>query len=168
MPNSSAIRISGRPLDCNNAMASRLNSSVKLRRGFVIKHPSCPSRSVAKVSISSEEVQIRPSCSSAGTRRQGDARRADTRRGSPTVRWVEINGNSASGKSSLMQAGLLPLIDEGWLWPRTEIAHWRRIGPMIPGEHPVEMLAEHLARTFGAKMGEVYEDLQDGDSALRY
>src|SRR5512141_2874465 len=42
MPNSSAIRISGRPLDCNNAMASRLNSSVKLRRGFVIKHPSCP------------------------------------------------------------------------------------------------------------------------------
>src|SRR5512133_868316 len=42
MPNSSAICISGRPLDCNNAMASRLNSSVKLRRGFVIKHPSCP------------------------------------------------------------------------------------------------------------------------------
>src|SRR5512132_1205315 len=42
MPNSSAIRLSGRPLDCNNAMASRLNSSVKLRRGFVIKHPSCP------------------------------------------------------------------------------------------------------------------------------
>src|SRR6266540_4013390 len=42
MPNSSAICISGRPLDCNSAMASRLNSSVKLRRGFVIKHPSCP------------------------------------------------------------------------------------------------------------------------------
>src|SRR5512132_2993056 len=42
-------------------------------------------------------------------------------------------------------------------------------GPMMPGEHPVEMLAEHLARTFGAKMGEVCKDLQDGDdSALRY
>jgi hypothetical protein len=31
----------------------------------------------------------------------------DTRRGSPPVRWLEINGNSGSGKSSLMQAGLL-------------------------------------------------------------
>ena len=50
----------------------------------------------------------------------------DTRRGSPTVRWLEINGNSGSGKSSLMQAGLLPLVDEGWLWPRTGSAHWRR------------------------------------------
>src|SRR5512134_2761707 len=42
MPNSCAICISGRPLDCNSATASRLNSSVKLRRCFVIKHPSCP------------------------------------------------------------------------------------------------------------------------------
>ena len=92
----------------------------------------------------------------------------DTRRGAAPVRWLEINGNSGSGKSSLMNAGLLPLVDEGWLWPRTEIAHWRQIGPMMPGEHPMEMLAEHLARTFGAKMGEVCKDLQDGDSALRY
>ena len=67
-----------------------------------------------------------------------------------------------------MQAGLLPLVDEGWLWARTEIAQWRRIGPMMPGEHPVEMLAEHLARAFGAKMGEVVKDLQDGDNTLRY
>ena len=84
------------------------------------------------------------------------------------MRWLEINGNSGSGKSSLMQAGLLPLIDQGWLWPRTGYAHWQRIGPMMPGERPVEMLAEHLARTFGAKMGEVVKDLQDGDDALRY
>ncbi len=41
------------------------------------------------------------------------------RPGSPTVRWLEINGNSGSGKSSLMNAGLLPLVDQGWLWPRT-------------------------------------------------
>ena len=92
----------------------------------------------------------------------------DTRRGSQTVRWLEINGNSGSGKSSLMNAGLLPLVEQGWLWPRTKFEHWRRIGPMMPGERPVEMLAEHLARTFGAKMGEVYRDLQAGDSALRY
>jgi formylglycine-generating enzyme required for sulfatase activity len=92
----------------------------------------------------------------------------DTRSGGATVRWLEINGNSGSGKSSLMQAGLLPLVDEGWLWPRTEIAHWRRIGPMMPGEHPVEMLAEHLARAFGARMAGLVKDLQDGNEALRY
>jgi TIR domain len=71
----------------------------------------------------------------------------DTRPGHAAVRWLEINGNSGSGKSSLMQAGLLPLmIDQGWLWPRTSYAHWRRIGPMMPGERPVGMLAESLAR----------------------
>jgi hypothetical protein len=84
------------------------------------------------------------------------------------VRWVEINGNSGSGKSSLMNAGLLPLVEQGWLWPRTGYEHCRRIGPMLPGEHPLEMLAEHLARTFGPKMGEVVKDLQHDDDAFRY
>ena len=70
----------------------------------------------------------------------------DTRSGSHTVRWLEINGNSGSGKSSLMNAGLLPLVDQGWLWPRTRIGVWHRIGPMMPGQHPVGMLAESLAR----------------------
>jgi hypothetical protein len=76
----------------------------------------------------------------------------DPRRGSPTVRWLEIHGDSGSGKSSLMNAGLLPLVDQGWLWPRTGYEHWRRIGPMMPGEHPAEMLAEHLARASTALM----------------
>ena len=69
------------------------------------------------------------------------------------MRWLEINGNSGSGKSSLMNAGLLPLVDQGWLWPRTGFGNWRRIGPMMPGEHPVAMLAEFLARGFGAEDG---------------
>ncbi len=89
----------------------------------------------------------------------------DTRPGSPTVRWLEINGNSGSGKSSLMNAGLLPLVDQGWLWPRTGYAHWRRIGPMMPGAHPVEMLAEYLARAFDAKMGAIVKELEEGDDA---
>jgi hypothetical protein len=72
----------------------------------------------------------------------------DTRPASPVVRWLEINGNSGAGKSSLMQAGMLPLVDQGWLWPRTGFEHWHRIGPMMPGERPVTMLAEHLARAF--------------------
>jgi formylglycine-generating enzyme required for sulfatase activity len=76
----------------------------------------------------------------------------DARPGSPTVRWLEINGNSGSGKSSLLNAGLLPLVDQGWLWPRTRIADWRRIGPMLPGERPVTMLAEQLARRLSARL----------------
>jgi len=91
----------------------------------------------------------------------------DTRPGSPTARWLEISGNSGSGKSSLMNAGLLPLVDQGWLWPRTGYEHWLRIGPMMPGEHPVTMLAEHLARSFGAEMADVRQRLQtDDDQAL--
>ena len=84
----------------------------------------------------------------------------DTRQGHSTVRWLEINGNSGSGKSSLMQAGLLPLIDQGWLWPRTGYARWRRIGPMMPGERPVEMLAEHLTR-FSREVLEKPEEMDD-------
>jgi hypothetical protein len=36
----------------------------------------------------------------------------DMRPGHAAIRWLEINGTSGSGKSSLMQAGLLPLIDQ--------------------------------------------------------
>ena len=93
----------------------------------------------------------------------------DIRPGRPRVRWLEINGNSGCGKSSLMQAGLLPLIDKGWLWrPRSQYEDWKRIGPMMPGGHPVEMLAECLAKAFDAKMGEIVEELKRDDNALRF
>lgn len=92
----------------------------------------------------------------------------ETRGGRAPVRWLEINGNSGSGKSSLMQAGLLPLVDQGWLWPRTGYERWTRIGPMMPGEHPTEMLAESFARTFAASMGDIITELRKGDDALRY
>ena len=86
----------------------------------------------------------------------------------PTVRWLEINGNSGSGKSSLMNAGLLPLIDQGWLWPRTGFQTWCRIGPMTPGERPIAMLAEHLTRVFkpnepSLEMPEIRRRLEQGD-----
>jgi hypothetical protein len=91
----------------------------------------------------------------------------DERPGSPTVRWLEINGNSGSGKSSLMNAGLLPLVDQGWLWPRTGFETWRRIGLLMPGERPVAMLAEHLARAFAAEMADVHERLNENEDGLR-
>jgi formylglycine-generating enzyme required for sulfatase activity len=92
----------------------------------------------------------------------------DIRPGNPPVRWLEINGNSGSGKSSLMQAGLLPLVDKGWLWrPHTGYERWQRIGPMMPGERPVEMLAESLARAWKVEMADVSGRLQsDRDAAL--
>jgi formylglycine-generating enzyme required for sulfatase activity len=93
----------------------------------------------------------------------------DIRPGKPSVRWLEINGNSGSGKSSLMQAGLLPLVDQGWLWrPQGRYERWMPVGPMMPGKRPVEMLAECLAHVFDTKMGEIIKELRDGDAALRY
>jgi formylglycine-generating enzyme required for sulfatase activity len=96
------------------------------------------------------------------------------RPGLPPVRWLEINGNSGSGKSSLMNAGLLPLIDHGWLFSRTGYGQWQRIGPktsgehpvvmpMMPGQSPLRMLAEQLAVTFNAEMTDVRSRLQQGD-----
>jgi hypothetical protein len=93
----------------------------------------------------------------------------DTRPGHAAIRWLEINGTSGSGKSSLMQAGLLPLIDQGWLWPRTGVARWRRIGPMLPGARPMEMLAESLARMFNdVRMADLIDELARGEDRLRY
>jgi hypothetical protein len=91
----------------------------------------------------------------------------DTHSGGQTVRWLEINGNSGCGKSSLMNAGILPLVDQGWLWPRTRIETWRRIGPMMPGERPVEMLAQQLANAFGGEMADVHERLSKNEDGLR-
>ena len=92
----------------------------------------------------------------------------DQRKGHTAIRWLEINGNSGSGKSSLMNAGLLPLIDQGWLWPRTGFASWQRIGPIMPGERPLSMLAEHLARTFKEEMGAIRREFEQDHRALAY
>jgi hypothetical protein len=55
------------------------------------------------------------------------------------------------------------------LWPRTGIARWRRIGPILPGARPVEMLAESLARAFkDARMADLLHELRRGDDRLRF
>ncbi len=87
------------------------------------------------------------------------------------IRWLQIQGNSGSGKSSLMNAGLLPLIAQGWLFPRTGVADWQVIGPMMPGQHPLSMLAEQLARAFSTEtqtieMGDVRQRLQADNRGL--
>lgn len=57
------------------------------------------------------------------------------------VRWLQIEGASGSGKSSLVNAGLLPMVERGALWARTGIDRWTVLGPMLPGSDPLERLA---------------------------
>ncbi|MGB3918038.1 MAG: SUMF1/EgtB/PvdO family nonheme iron enzyme [Thiothrix litoralis] len=59
-------------------------------------------------------------------------------------RWLQIEGNSGAGKSSLVNAGMLPLIQQGALWARTGYEKWQIIGPMMPGKQPLKQLAEAL------------------------
>lgn len=66
--------------------------------------------------------------------------------GNAYTRWLQIEGNSGSGKSSLLQAGILPMIERGALWARTGIEDWQILGPMMPGSNPVKMLADVLVR----------------------
>jgi len=61
-------------------------------------------------------------------------------------RWLQIEGNSGSGKSSLVGAGMLPMIERGALWARTGYDHWQVLGPMVPGSDPLEKLAELIER----------------------
>ncbi len=65
-------------------------------------------------------------------------------RGSGYLRWLSIVGGSGAGKSSLVRAGLLPLVEAGALWPRTGYAHWCIAGPMMPGDDPVKELARAI------------------------
>lgn len=60
-------------------------------------------------------------------------------------RWLQVEGNSGSGKSSLVNAGMLSMIEQGALWPRTGYEKWRIFEPMMPGRNPLEMLADTLA-----------------------
>jgi formylglycine-generating enzyme required for sulfatase activity len=66
------------------------------------------------------------------------------REGEQFCRWIQIEGNSVTGKSSLINAGLLPMIEHGALWPRTGFKEWKILGPMVPSEKPLEQLAELL------------------------
>ena len=61
-------------------------------------------------------------------------------------RWLQIEGNSGAGKSSLVQAGMLPMVERGALWARTGFERWSVLGPMMPGMEPLAKLAEVLER----------------------
>ena len=64
--------------------------------------------------------------------------------GEQYYRWLQIEGNSGSGKSSLVNAGMLPLIERGFLLERTGFEQWSILGPMMPGKDPVKSLRDAL------------------------
>ncbi|MFM8444323.1 MAG: toll/interleukin-1 receptor domain-containing protein, partial [Methylococcus sp.] len=75
-------------------------------------------------------------------REENPERLGDT--GAGYHRWLQVEGNSGSGKSSLVMAGLLPMIERGALWARTGFERCRVLGPMMPGQDPLAKLAEVL------------------------
>lgn len=86
-------------------------------------------------------------------------------------RWLQIEGNSGSGKSSLVNAGMLPLIQQGILWARTGYEHWQILKPMMPGEKPLQQLAEVLEHSLLPEQhqrdtGQRYQTLLADDKAL--
>ena len=65
--------------------------------------------------------------------------------GAPTVRLLAVIGPSGSGKSSVVMAGLLPQLQRDAL-PGSQ--QWVYLEPMVPGTHPLEVLALTLAPRF--------------------
>jgi hypothetical protein len=89
------------------------------------------------------------------------ARLAEQRDGTAVVAVV---GRSGAGKSSLLQAGVLPAIRAGGLrvpgartWPQLTLT---------PGDHPVHALASRLARPAGASAESIRDELLAEPSRL--
>lgn len=102
-----------------------------------------------------------------GDQQQGNPEQCSQASGAQYHRWLQIEGNSGAGKSSLVQAGMLPMIEYGALWARTGFEHWTVIGPMMPGSDPLATLAEKLAQAFAGEMGEIRSHLEvPGDAPL--
>lgn len=99
----------------------------------------------------------------------GSAPASDGRidRGAPGHhRYVLLSGDSGSGKSSLMRAGVLPRLRLNALWPRTGLAAWQVAGPMRPGAQPVRELATALANGLGGEAAELALRLGGDKAAL--
>lgn len=105
-----------------------------------------------------------------GTQRE-DAHPDRIPRDSQYYRWIQIEGNSGAGKSSLVNAGMLPLIEQGALWSHTGYERWKILTPMMPGEKPLLQLAEVLEHSLindpaERKTAARYQQLSNNEKAF--
>ena len=79
--------------------------------------------------------------------------------GQPAPRCLAVIGPPGSGKSSAVMAGLLPQLQQRGL---AQSHTWLYLKPMVPGQHPLEVLAfalsEHLP---GRSLSSIREELED-------
>ncbi|HEC05059.1 MAG TPA: hypothetical protein ENI84_02535, partial [Thiothrix sp.] len=103
----------------------------------------------------------------------GTTIRGETTGNGQIYRWLQIEGNSGAGKSSLVNAGMLPLVEQGRLQPQTGIKNWKIIGPMMPGEKPLRRLAEVLEQALVPEVDKrdtlvCQQRLENDERALSY
>jgi len=90
-------------------------------------------------------------------------------------RWLQVEGPSGVGKSSLVRAGLIPAVRAGWAEETVSPAAWTVI-VLRPGGQPLEAMAAALEREFGKREvpATIFQRLKalrrsDGEDAdLRY
>lgn len=106
--------------------------------------------------------------------REGEIRDAAERLGGPAGdwhrRWLQIEGASGVGKSSLARAGVVPAVRRGWIEGGPKA--WR-VGLMRPGPDPIRSLAQALVKALRRELGgayvspdEIMDDLWKGEGAL--
>ena len=89
-------------------------------------------------------------------------------------RWLQIEGPSGVGKSSLVRAGLVPAIKRGWIEEDRQqgARRWHVAPPMRPGVDPMENLAEVLSKAGDLRgapsLGELVRELRKDGQALRH
>lgn len=77
----------------------------------------------------------------------------------PAKRLLALLGPSGSGKSSVIQAGVLPRLRQGEL---AGSAEWVYLDPVVPGQYPIEALALTLASHLPNRtLKSIREDLED-------
>jgi hypothetical protein len=141
--------VPGEPLPAGLLQALRERSQ-RAHTAPLIDPGRCPYMGLA--SFGADDAQLffgRRQETLAALRSLGDASDGDPIRqrttGPSHTRWLQVEGHSGSGKSSLVKAGLLPMLRQvGALWARTGFAHAHVLGPLLPGAKPVERLAEAL------------------------
>lgn len=79
-------------------------------------------------------------------------------------RWIQVEGPSGVGKSSLVRAGLIPAVRAGWADEGPQAASWGFV-ILRPGSRPLESLAAALEREVGR--GDAPRTLFDRMEALR-